>query len=170
LTLAASAAICVPADSHARESAGELDEAEGVLSYKLNKVYAGCEGRTKVWHEPGALMKSGIAEIGRWCREAGVMSLAFMLNPYSHLEFESQEEELDHAARCTWSHSDPHSLETLRRVFKLGLGAGAATVLLLADDFVPREGRNRNNFGLYTPEDPQRFLNLQNAHALSSTR
>jgi hypothetical protein len=37
--------------------------------------------------------------------------------------------------------------------------------MLLADDFVPHEGRNRKNFSLYTPEDRKRFVNLQNAHS-----
>ena len=37
--------------------------------------------------------------------------------------------------------------------------------MLLADDYVPHEGRNRKNFALYTPEDRERFVNLQNAQA-----
>jgi len=36
---------------------------------------------------------------------------------------------------------------------------------MLADDYVPHEGRNRKNFSLYTPEDRRRFVNLQTAQA-----
>jgi hypothetical protein len=143
----------------------DLEGLEMMSRHKLNKAYAGYEGRTKAWHQPDALFKAGIDEVGRWCRENGVMSLGIMINPYSHFEFEPAESELSQEARYTWTHSDPKSLETLQRVLKLGLDAGAGTVMLLADDFVPHEGRNRKNFALYTPEDRERFVNLQNAQA-----
>jgi hypothetical protein len=143
----------------------DLEGLERMSLYKLNKAYAGYEGRTKVWHQPDALFKTGIAEAGRWCRENGVMSLGIMVNPYSHFEFEPAQSELSRENRYTWTHSDPKSLETLQRVFKLGLDAGAGTVMLLADDFVPHEGRNRKNFALYTSEDRERFVNLQNAQS-----
>jgi hypothetical protein len=133
--------------------------------YKLNKAYAGYEGKTKAWHQPDALFKAGVAEVGQWCRENGVMSLGIMVNPYSHFEFEPAEESLDHSARYTWTHSDAESQQTLQGVLALGLKAGAGTIMLLADDYVPHEGRNRKNFSLYTPEDRKRFTNLQNAQA-----
>jgi hypothetical protein len=93
------------------------------------------------------------------------MSLGVMVNPYSHFAFEPAAETLSEAARTTWTHASDASLETLRAVFGLGLDAGADTVMLLADDFVPHEGRNRKNFSLYAPEDRARFLNLQTAQA-----
>jgi hypothetical protein len=143
----------------------DLEGLEMMSLHKLNKVYAGYEGRTRAWHQPDALLKSGIAEAGRWCRENGVMSLGIMVNPYSHFEFEPSAEFLSDQARYTWTHSGEESLETVQRVFKTGLDAGAGTIMLLADDFVPHEGRNRKNFSLYTPEDRKRFVNLQNAQS-----
>ncbi len=133
--------------------------------HKLNKAYAGYEGGSKVWHRPDALFRTGIGETGRWCRENGVMSLGIMVNPYSHFEKWSAEDMLSHETRYTWTHASAESQDTLRRVFKLGLEAGAGTIMLLADDFVPHEGRNRMNFSLYTPEDREHFVNLQNAQA-----
>ena len=143
----------------------DLEGLELMSLYKLNKAYVGYEGRTKAWHQPDALFKAGIDKAGRWCRQNGVMSLGIMVNPYSHFEFEPAAESLSDQARYTWTHGDEESLETMQRVFKIGLDAGAGTVMLLADDYVPHEGRNRKNFSLYTPEDRLRFVNLQNAQA-----
>jgi hypothetical protein len=151
-------------ESHA-DLERDLAGLEMMSRYKLNKAYAGYEGRTRVWHRPDALFKAGIDEAGRWCRENGVMSLGIMVNPYSHFEFEPAEDALSHQDRTTWTHAGAESLETLQRVFKLGLDAGAGTIMLLADDFVPHEGRNPKNFSLYAPEDRARFVNLQNAQA-----
>ncbi len=53
----------------------------------------------------------------------------------------------------------------LKDFLKIGLEAGADTVMLLADDFVPHTGKNRQNYSLYTAADKRRFVNLQNAQA-----
>ena len=143
----------------------DLDGLERMGQLKLNKAYAGYDGRTGAWHRPDALFKAGVAEIGQRCRAGGVMSLGVMVNPYSHFEFEPAAETLSDPARYTWTHGDAASLETLQGIFRLGLDAGANTIMLLADDFVPHAGRNRKNFSLYTPEDRRRFVNLQTAQA-----
>jgi hypothetical protein len=143
----------------------DLERLEMTSLHKLNKAYAGYEGRSKAWHQPDALFKAGIDEAGRWCRENGVVSLGIMVNPYSHFEIGQAEDALSHQSRYTWTHAGAESREALQRVFKLGLEAGAGTIMLLADDFVPHEGRNRMHYFLYTPEDRQRFVNLQNAQA-----
>ena len=143
----------------------DLEGLEMMSRHKLNKAYAGYDGRSKVWHQPDALFKAGIDETGRWCRENGVMSLGIMVNPYSHFEMWQAEDALSHQTRYTWTHAGAESQETLQHVFKLGLEAGAGTIMLLADDYVPHEGRNRMNFSLYVPEDRKRFVNLQTAQA-----
>jgi hypothetical protein len=143
----------------------DLEGLEMMSLHKLNKVYAGYHGRTNAWYRPDDLLRSGIAEAGRRCRENGVMSLGIMVNPYSHFGFEPEADSLSDPARYTWTHSGEQSLETLQRVFKIGLDAGAGSIMLLADDFVPHAGRNRKNFSLYTPEDRKRFVNLQNAQS-----
>ncbi len=143
----------------------DLEGLERMSRHKLNKAYAGYEGRTKNWHQPDALFKAGIGETGQWCSDNGVVSLGIMVNPYSHFDFEPAAEELSDQTRAVYSHADPASEKTLQGIFALGLEAGAGTVMLLADDFVPHTGRNRKNFSLYTPEDRRRFVNLQTAHA-----
>jgi hypothetical protein len=42
----------------------DLDGLERMSLYKLNKAYAGYEGRTKAWHQPDALFRTGVAESG----------------------------------------------------------------------------------------------------------
>ncbi|MBI5579629.1 MAG: beta-N-acetylglucosaminidase domain-containing protein [Deltaproteobacteria bacterium] len=143
----------------------DLEGLELMSRHKLNKAYAGDESRTKVWHQPDALFKAGIDETGRWCRENGVISLGIMVNPYSHFKIWQAEDALSQESRYTWTHAGAESQATLQQVFKLGLEAGAGTIMLLADDFVPHEGRNPMNFFLYTLEDRERFVNLQNAQA-----
>jgi hypothetical protein len=151
------------------ETPAELDrDLEGLdlmPRLKLNKAYAGYDGRTRTWHQPDDLYRAGIAAIGQQCRDSGVMSLGVMVNPYSHFEFEPAAETLGESARTVWTHASDASLETLQGAFRLGLNAGAETIMLLADDYVPHEGRNRKNFSLYTPEDRRRFVNLQTAQA-----
>lgn len=143
---------------------------ERMSRLKLNKVYAGYENRTKAWHQPTALFKSGIAEIGRRCRENGTVSLGMMVNPYTHFEAGSAVETLGDSIRTTWTHGDAASLDTLQDIFGLGLDAGAGTIMLLADDFVPYAGRNRKNYSLYATEDQERFVNLQTAQAFVINR
>jgi hypothetical protein len=143
---------------------------ERMSRLKLNKVYAGYENRTKAWYRPTDLFKAGIAEIGRRCRENGTVSLGMMVNPYTHFEAGSAAEALGDAIRTTWTHADAASLETLQDVFRVGLDAGAGTIMLLADDFVPHAGRNRKNYSLYATEDQKRFVNLQNAQAFVINR
>ncbi len=148
--------------SELKEHLGHLQR---MAAYKLNKVYVGKHGRTPLWHRPEAVFQQGIAEIGRACKESGVMGLAMMVNPYAHFEFMSSAEGLNAESRYTWTHGDPRDLDMLKNVFRVGLDSGAGTIMLLADDYVPHEGKNLMNFSLYTPEDKKRFINLQNAQA-----
>ena len=41
----------------------------------------------------------GIKEAGKLCRESGVMSLAMMVNPYSHLGFEPSADQLQRSIK-----------------------------------------------------------------------
>ncbi|XPS90462.1 putative beta-N-acetylglucosaminidase [Desulfosarcina variabilis str. Montpellier] len=133
--------------------------------YKLNKVYVGYDRAKKNWYQPEDLFRRGLAEAGRQFKENGVMHLAVMVNPYSHFPMETAQEDLSDALRYTWTHSSPESLETLKDVYRIGLDAGADTIMLLSDDFVPHVGANRQNYALFTAEDRRRFVNLQNAQA-----
>ncbi len=154
-----------PSWSDASELRDHLNQLKNMAAYKLNKVYAGLHGHTPRWYAPNDAFREGIAALGRACRESGVMQLAMMVNPYAHFEFMPPAESLSDESRYTWTHSDPKSLEMLKSVFSIGLDAGAGTIMLLSDDFVPHEGKNRMNYSLFTAEDKSRFVNLQNAQA-----
>ncbi len=143
----------------------DLQGLERMSRHKLNLAYAGYSGHNSDWHRPDRLHRVGVAEAGEWCRRTGVMALGAMVNPYAHLGFMSDEAALSAEERGTWTHADEGSWERLQSAFRVGLDAGARTVMLLADDFVPHEGRNRYHFSLYTPEERRRFVNLQSAQA-----
>jgi hypothetical protein len=143
----------------------DLDAVDRMSFYKLNKVYVGYDRKKKNWYQPDELFRRGLVEAGRQFKKNGVMHLAVMLNPYSHFPMGAAQKDLSEALRYTWTHSSPESLETLKDVYRIGLDAGADTIMLLSDDFVPHIGANRQHYALFTPEDRHRFVNLQNAQA-----
>ena len=143
----------------------DLQALEQMQLYKLNKVYFGYHRFKKNWYQIDALYRHGVKKAGKICKDRGGMHLAVMVNPYSHLPFEASVEKLSDQMRYTWTHSSPESFRLLKKAFKIGLDAGADTIMLLADDFVPHPGNNRQDYSLYTAEDEKRFINLQNAHA-----
>jgi len=147
------------------ELQNDLNSMSRLSLYKLNKVYLPARRPAGKWHQPDDLYRKGINDAGKWCRESGVLSLAMMVNPYSHLGFETSAERFSEQLRYTWTHSSPASLEMIKKLYKLSLKAGAETIMLLADDSVPHAGRNRQNYSLYTVEDKKRFVTLQNAQA-----
>ncbi len=149
-------------DSELRQ---DLDAVERMSRLKLNKVYAGNNRKGKNWYHPDPLFRRGLQAAGRACRENGVMTLALMVNPYSHLPFEPSVDHLDPESRRVWVHGDPQSVAMLQNVFEIGLAAGAGTIMLHADDHVPHKGKNPKIYSLYTKEDENRFINLQNAQA-----
>ena len=147
------------------ELQNDLNSMPRLSRYKLNKVYAGYNRRGAQWFQLDDLYLRGIVDAGRWCRDSGVMTLAMMVNPYSHLGFEPSIQSLGDQLRYSWTHSSPQSLEILKEIYKPALTAGAETIMFLADDSVPHSGNNRKNYTLYTAEDKNRFGTLQNAQA-----
>ena len=148
-----------------QELQSDLRNIKQMSLYKLNKMYVSYRPKNKNWYQPDALYREGVAEAGKICKKSGVMSLALMANPYSHFPFEAAAENLSHQLRYTWTHSSPQSFNLLKDFLKIGLEAGADTVMITADDFVPHTGKNRQNYSLYTAADKRRFVNLQNAQA-----
>ena len=60
---------------------------------------------------------------------------------------------------------DPQQCSKLQDVYTVGLNAGANTIMLLSDDYLPHTGKSRYHYSLYTLEDKDHFVNLQNAQA-----
>lgn len=145
----------------------DLDNIDRMSLMKLNKAYIGygqTRGR-KEWYNPDDLFTKGVRLVGEACRENGAMELAIMINPYYHLDYEMPVDSIDHDIRYAWTHSDPESMKKLKDAFRRGLDAGATTLLLMADDFLPHEKGSRKLYTLYTEEDKKAFGNLQHAHA-----
>ena len=150
---------------NSRELETDINAMEKLSLFKLNKVYLGYNRSGESWFKVDALYRRGIEAAGSWCRENGTISLAMMVNPYSHLGFEASAATLADQLRYTWTHGNPQSLAMLKQVYKFALDAGADTIMLLADDSVPHAGTNRQNYALFAAEDKKRFINLQNAQA-----
>ena len=134
---------------------------------KLNKAYVGygqTNGR-KNWYAPDQLYIDGVKAAGEKCREIGVMDMAIMVNPYYHFDYEANVDSISDELKYVFSHSDEAAIQKLESVFRIGLDAGANTIMLMADDFLPHKGDNRKNYVLYTSEDKQKFVNLQNAQS-----
>lgn len=144
----------------------DLADIDRMSLMKFNKAYIGygqTRGR-KEWYNPDDLYKQGVTMIGEACRRNGAIDLAIMINPYYHLDYEMHVDSIPHDLRYAWTHSDPGSMEKLKQAFKRGLDAGATTIMLMADDFVPHENGSRKLYTLYTEEDRKVFGNLQHAH------
>jgi hypothetical protein len=148
----------------------DIDAVEQMSFFKLNKVYLGRKQPLKGLDNPDDLYRKGAREVGMKLRQIGVMDLAVMLNPYSHFEFEPSVESIDDQLKYEWTHSSTDSFNSLKQAYKIGLDAGADTIMLRADDFIPHSGKNRQNYTLYTEEDKKRFINLQNAQAHTINR
>ncbi|UCG26993.1 MAG: beta-N-acetylglucosaminidase domain-containing protein [Bacteroidales bacterium] len=134
---------------------------------KFNKAYIGYgqPERIKDWYMPDDLYPNGIERVGEACRKNGAVELAMMINPYYHFEYETHVDSINPSLRYKWTHSDPESLAKLKSGFRRGLDAGARTIVLMADDFIPFENGSPKRYTLYTDEDFAAFGNLQNAHA-----
>ena len=143
----------------------DLDNIAGMSRYKLNQVYVGHIPARKIWQHSVPIYLQGIKAAGKLCAAGGTMNLAIMANPYSHFEFFPSAESLSDEDRYLWTHSNPQSHAMLQNFFKVGLDAGANTIMYLADDFVPHTGKNSQNYSLYTVEDKNRFGTLANAQA-----
>ena len=147
------------------EARRDLDNIERMSFYKLNKVYVKNISAKKIRQHSDPFYLRGIQEAGKLCVGRGVVNLAVMVDPYSHFKYFPSAENLSQDQRYLWTHSDPASFAELRDSLKIGLDAGAQTIMLMADDRVPHTGRNSQNYSLYTSEDINRFVNLQNAQA-----
>jgi len=151
---------------NSRELQSDLQNIEQMSLYKLNTMYVPVyKSKDKIWYQPNALYREGVGQAGEVCKKSGVMGLAVMANPYFHFPFEAAAESLSQQLRHTWTHGSPASFDLLKGVLKIGLEAGADTIMLRADDYVPHTGKNKQNYSLYTAADKRRFVNLQNAQA-----
>lgn len=149
------------------EMENDLNSIEKMTLLKFNKAYVGygqTRGR-KEWYSPDNLYINGVRKVGRKCLESGVIDLAVMVNPYYHFDYEMNIDSISDPQKKIFDHASIKSLTNLKNVYKISLDAGAKTIMLMADDFIPHAGDNRKNYILYSDEDMLRFGDLQKAHS-----
>jgi hypothetical protein len=149
------------------EMMADVNSIDRMIRLRFNKAYIGygqTRGR-KAWYNPDQLYIEGVKAVGNKCRNTGVLDMAVMINPYYHFDYEMNVDSIPDTLRYKFIHSNPENIKTLENVFNIGLDAGANTIMLMADDFLPHKGDNRKNYVLYTKEDKDKFVNLQSAQA-----
>jgi hypothetical protein len=132
--------------------------------YKINELYDSYGSLSKQWWLPGDFYTAFYKEIGARCAQYGeVMNTAAQVNPYFHFNMEQQEDTLSDSLRSLFSNGSEAGFEKIKGVLKPALDAGAKTVMLCSDDFVPHAGIIRGEYTLFTDTDKKQFVNLADA-------
>jgi hypothetical protein len=148
------------------EMMNDYNSMQQMSMLRFNKAYIGY-GQTrnrKNWYSPDQLYKQGVARIGDWCKTTGTCQLAVMVNPYYHFDYEMKVSEIPDSLKNIWIH-DEKGMKTLSDVFKISLDAGATTIMLMADDFVPHEKSYRKLYSLWSENDKEMHRTLAHAQA-----
>ena len=143
----------------------DLDGIDRLAAFKLNKIYNGYGDWGKDWLNPSQTFLDGIEAAGKKCEQLGVVDLAVQFNPYYHFEYEMHVPDIPTELKYYWLHSNSQDVERLIEGIRTCFDCGATCLMLLADDFVPHEADYRKIYSLWTQEDKDRFVNLQNAQA-----
>lgn len=132
--------------------------------YKINVLYNSYGYLSKRWWLPGDFYKTLYKKVGERCAQYGsIMSTGVQVNPNFHLEMEQQEDTLSDSLRNLFSYSTDAGFEKIKNTLKPALDAGAKTVMLCSDDFVPHAGTTRGEYVLFTKPDKEKFVNLAEA-------
>ncbi len=142
-----------------------LVDIKRMSAYKLNKLYSSYVDPTKDWLNPPQMYLDGLHDVGKRCKETGVVDLAAQVNPYFQFEYEAYVPDISEELKNYWLHCRPEDMEKLKDRIRYYFDCGATCLMLLADDFVPHEEDYRKIYSLWTQEDKDKFVNLQNAHA-----
>jgi len=143
----------------------DLAGIDRLAAFKLNKAYNSYGDWGKDWLNPTPMFLDGIKAAGEKCKETGVVDLAVQFNPYYHFEYEMHVPDIPNDLKYYWLHGNPQDMEKLKKGIRYCFERGATCLMLLADDFVPHEADYRKIYSLWTQEDKDRFVNLQNAQA-----
>ncbi len=143
----------------------DLENIRWMTQYKLNKIYAMDRYSDMPWYALTTLFKEGVKQVGDLARSSGLVELAFMVNPYTHLPFWGTLETTDWDSTYQFSHSNPYALDKLKDIFKIGLEAGAQSIMLATDDHMPRADSTFATWTLYNEDDRKRFSGVWDAHA-----
>ena len=150
-------------------SASSVEKAYGnnlddMLMLKMNHGYLDYYQSRNMWERTGTAYLRGLREIGREAGKHGMIQLAQMVNPYAFLPVSTLLDSIHPDLQNRWIHSSPSSLSKLRMRFRVGLEAGASTLVLCTNDHLPYTGGYPLNFSLYAERDRKKYINLQQAH------
>jgi len=135
-----------------------------MLMLKMNRGYLDYYRSRNMWEKTGTAYLRGLNEIGKEAGKYGMIQLAQMVNPYAFLPSSTQLDSIDPGLQNRWIHSSTSSLSKLRTRFRVGLEAGASTLVLCTNDYLPYKGGHSLNFSLYAKKDQKEYINLQQAH------
>jgi hypothetical protein len=141
-----------------------IDNLSDMLMLKMNSVYLDYYRSRNMWEQNETAYLRGISEIGREAGRHGMIQLAQMVNPYAFLPPSVRLDSIDPDLQNRWMHSSSSSLSKLRMRFRAGLEAGASTLVLCTNDYLPYRGGHALNFCLYADKDRRKYINLQQAH------
>jgi len=134
----------------------------GMAGLKLNFAYLDYYRSKTLWQQESATYLEGMQAIGIENRSADMLSLAQMVNPYAFLQEGTMIDSLDTDLRERWTHSSEASMKKLKDQFQTGMIAGATTLVLCANDYLPLSPEG--NFHLYSQKDNEKYINIQEAH------
>jgi hypothetical protein len=132
--------------------------------YKINQLYDNYFQDSKRWWLPGDFYKTYYQKIGERCAQYGaVIQTAVQVNPYYHINMEQRLDTLTDSLVRIFAHGTDDGFEKILNVLRPALDAGAKTVMLCADDYIPHVGLPRGEYTLFNPVDKAQFTNLANA-------
>lgn len=143
----------------------QIEDLDFYAFYKLNELYS-YASFAKRWWLPGDFYKLFFKRIGERCAQYGdILNTAVQLNNYFHLKMEEQVDSVSDSLKHLFSIGSDAGFEKIKEVLKPVLDAGAKTVMLCSDDFVPHSGIIRGVYTLFTKSDEEQFTNLAAAQS-----
>jgi hypothetical protein len=132
--------------------------------YKINLLYDNYFQDSRRWWMPGDFYKTYYKDIGDGCAKYGeIIRTAVMVNPYYHIPMEQSVDTLSDSLVRVFAHGTADGFDKILNVIRPALDAGAKTVMVCADDYVPHWGKPRSEYTLFNPIDKAQFTNLANA-------
>ncbi|MEO6838777.1 MAG: beta-N-acetylglucosaminidase domain-containing protein [Ginsengibacter sp.] len=142
----------------------QINDIDFYAFYKINLLYDNYFSDSKRWWEPGEFYNTFYARIGARCAQLGeIIKMAVQVNPYYHIDMEQRVDTLTDSLKNIFSHGTEDGFQKVLNVLKPALDAGAKTVMLCADDYIPHLGSQRGEYTLFSKSDMSEFTNLASA-------
>lgn len=142
----------------------QINDVDFYAFYRINELYSLYFIQSTRWWIPGEFYKKMFEEVGKKCNEYGdLIHTAVQTNPYFHIPMEQMVDTLSDSIRNVFSHATNDGFEKILNTLRPPLDAGAKTVMICADDYVPHEGIIRGEYVLFNKEDKEKFTNLADA-------